>query len=124
MARAAHTFCATKGVGDVAACSTLTVAQELGYVPFTSASPSGGSLVRRRRARRVHTDVTDWTDQHAVAQPCVEARQQLTTVHDRGDAELGGTCKLDGTQSERGRAEHWRRYDRLERSEAEDALTR
>jgi len=30
MARAAHTFCATKGVGDVAACSTLTVAQELG----------------------------------------------------------------------------------------------
>ena len=72
----------------------------------------------------MHTDVTDRTDRHAVAQPCVAARQQFAAVHDRRNAELGDTCKLDGTQSERGLAEHWRRYDRFERGEAEDALTR
>ena len=72
----------------------------------------------------MHTDVTDWTDRLAVAQPCVGARQCLATVHDRGDAELGDTCKLDGTQSERGQPEHWHHYDRFERGEAEDALTR
>ena len=119
MARAAHTFCATKGVGDVAACSTLTVAQELGYVPFTSASPSSGRLPRRRRARRVHADLTDRV---AIAQrQRGEARQFADDDYDGDAPELGDARQHDGAEpwcdhAEHGCADH-NRYHR----EDEDA---
>jgi hypothetical protein len=74
------------------------------YVPFTSASPSGGGLLRRRRgARRVHADVTvrDARAQHG------EVRH-FPDDHDDGDAPwFRDARQFDDAQPWRDRAEHW-----------------
>jgi hypothetical protein len=123
--RREHTFCATQGIGHAAVALYFTVAQELPYVPSTSASPSGGLLRRRRGARRVHADVTV-RDASAQQQRRGEDRQ-LADDHDYGDApEFDDARQFHGAQPQRARvehgwcADHWNRY---QRGEGEDALT-